>query len=138
MYQTSDPTRKPELITFDCNNEQSQGYKGEILEQVIYCQDPRPRIDTYKLFDDSLRLDDVYQTWDTSWFFMRSLQENDGQVPTWNAYNSLISTETPLTAYSGLPLLYGSPTDWSNLYTALRISQNISTQVSPGRKQSFL
>ena len=65
---------------------------------------------------------------------MRLLQENDGQVPTWNANNSLISTETPVTAYSGLPLLYGSPTDWSNLYTALRISQNINTQVSPGRK----
>ena len=65
---------------------------------------------------------------------MRSLQENDCQVPTWNAYNSLISTETPVTTYSGLPILYGSPTDWSNLYTALRISQNISTQISPGRK----
>ena len=121
MYQTSDPTHKTELITFDRNKKQSRGYKGEILEQVIYCQDPRPKNDTYKLFKDSLRLDDVkvYQTWDTSWFLMRSLQENDGQVPTWNAYNSLISTETPVTAYSGLPLLYGSPTDWSNLYTAL-------------------
>ena len=65
---------------------------------------------------------------------MQSLQEKDGQVPTWNAYNSLINTETQVTAYSGLPLLYGSPTDWSNLYIALRISQNISTEVSPGRK----
>ena len=134
-YQTSDPAHKPELITLDRNKKQSRCHKGEILEQVIYCQDPRPRNDTHKVFKDSLRLDniEVYQTWDTSWFLMRSLQENDGQVPTWNAYNSLISTDTPVTAYSGLPLLYGSPTDWSDLYTALWISQNISTQVSPGR-----
>ena len=54
VYQTSDPTHKPELIKFDRNKKQSRGYKGEILEKVICCQDPRPRNDTYKLFKDSL------------------------------------------------------------------------------------
>ena len=82
VYQTSDPAHKPELITFDRNKKQPRGYKGEILEQVVYCQDPRPRKDIYKLFKDSLRLDDVklYQNLGHKLVLMQSLQEKDGQV----------------------------------------------------------
>ena len=39
-----------------------------------------------------------------------------------------------LTNYCSLPLYPGSPTDWTNLYAALQICQNISVSVISNRK----
>ena len=54
--------------------------REKFLNRLFIAKIQRPKNDTYKLFTDSLRLDDVkvYQTSD----LMLSLQENDGQVPT--------------------------------------------------------
>ena len=55
-------------------------------------------------------------------------------VLTWASYNSLISKEHTTTSICTLPLANGSQTDFSNLYTALKIVQGISVVEAPGRK----
>ena len=40
-------------------------------------------------------------------------------VPTWEAYNSLITDLKPQTIVSTLPIISDSPTEWENLYTAI-------------------
>ena len=62
------------------------------------------------------------------------------KFPTWAAYNSLITDAMDITICQGLPLLPGTPTDWSNLYTALKIVQGISVAVTGNSKTivSFL
>ena len=54
----------------------------------------------------------------------------DDTVPTWAAYNSLITGPMNQTTCQGLPLLPASPTDWSNLYTALKLVQGINVSVA--------
>ena len=55
-------------------------------------------------------------------------------VLTWASYNLLISKEHPTTSICTLPLANGTPTDFSNLYTAVKIVQSISVVQAPGRK----
>ena len=43
------------------------------------------------------------------------------QFPICSAFNSLLSHTPTVTVSQGLPLYPGSPTDWRNLYTALKI-----------------
>ena len=56
------------------------------------------------------------------------------QLPTWNAFNSLL-TETPsVTLCETLPLSPISPTDWTVLYAALKQAQEINMKVFPNKK----
>ena len=51
-------------------------------------------------------------------------------LPTWNAYNSLITTSGTKTNVAVVPpLIRHSPTSWPGLYTALKRAQNISALV---------
>ena len=56
------------------------------------------------------------------------------EVPTWSAYNSLINKAHVKTTYCALPVLQGSPTDGSYLYTALTSAQNLNATVSSAEK----
>ena len=71
---------------------------------------------------------------DLAFSMMKSVETLQLQIPTWSSYNSLLGTGLKETWIQTLPLLSGSPTDWSNLYTALKIVQGINTFSSPGKK----
>ena len=55
-------------------------------------------------------------------------------LPTWLAFNSLISLKSSPTTCQGLPLYPSPPTDWSTLYTTLKIVQGINVEVTGERK----
>ena len=59
----------------------------------------------------------------------------DVALPTWSAYNSLITEEPIITTCQGLPLIPTSPTDWSTLYSALKIVQGINVKVTGDKKR---
>ena len=68
---------------------------------------------------------------DTVWFLMKPLcTQSVNEAPTWSAYNSLINEAHVKTTYCALPVLQGSPTDWSYLYTALKLAQNLNATFS--------
>ena len=72
---------------------------------------------------------------DLAHVMMKSVENLALQVPTWAAYNSLLGIAPHTSTHiNTLPLINGSPTDWSNLYTALRIVQGINTSQATGRK----
>ena len=55
-------------------------------------------------------------------------------LPTWSAFNSLM-TKTPCVSFcETLPLYEMSPTDWTGLYTALKQVQGINLSVSRNSK----
>ena len=56
------------------------------------------------------------------------------QLPTWRAFNSLLSDTPTVTVSQGLSIYPDSPTDWGNLYTALKIVQGINLSVSGNNK----
>ena len=54
---------------------------------------------------------------DLIWAIQKLFDDSENPIIlTWSAYNALITHSLPKTIYCGLPLLRGSPTDWSNLY----------------------
>ena len=61
---------------------------------------------------------------------MISKSDSNMKAPTWSSYNSLMLAKPEQTICQSLPLLPGTPTDWSNLYTALKLVQGINVSVS--------
>ena len=56
------------------------------------------------------------------------------QLPTWNAFNSLLTNTPSVTLCETLLLSSISPTDWTGLYTALKQAEEINMKVSPNKK----
>ena len=56
------------------------------------------------------------------------------QLPTWNAFSSLLTNTPSVTLYETLLLSSISPTDWTGLYTALKQDQEINMKVSSNKK----
>ena len=56
------------------------------------------------------------------------------KAPTWSGWNSLIVDKPEQTTCQNLPFFPGLPTDWSNLYTALKLVQGINVSVSDHAK----
>ena len=55
-------------------------------------------------------------------------------VPTWAAYNSLITDLKPQTIVSTLPIISGSPTEWENLYTAIMEAEKLRKYLNRATK----
>ena len=53
---------------------------------------------------------------------------------TWTGFNLMVTKARSMKHINALPLYPAPPTDFSNLYQALKICQNISTAVAPSRK----
>ena len=51
------------------------------------------------------------------------------QLPSWEAYDSLVSKELPITHIKTLPVYAAPAHEWLTVLTVLKISQNITTQV---------
>ena len=43
-------------------------------------------------------------------------------IPTSSSYNSILADEKPTNTHYVLPIIQGTPTDWSNLYSAIAAS----------------
>ena len=57
-------------------------------------------------------------------------EENIGCLPTWAAFNSLVTDSI----CQGMPLYPGSTTDWTNLFSALKMAQAINVAVTGNKK----
>ena len=63
---------------------------------------------------------------DLVWFLLKNLSPTlSSRVPTWVAYNSLIGNLRPSTCAAMLPVINGSPTEWQNLYTAIKEEEKL-------------
>ena len=63
---------------------------------------------------------------DLVWFLLKTLSSTlSSRVPTWATYNSLIGNLCPLTCAAMLPVINGSPTEWQNLYTAIKEAKKL-------------
>ena len=60
--------------------------------------------------------------------------DSEKPVPTWSAHNSTNTKATQLSKYFSTPVIHGSPTDWSNLYTALKVVQGINVATNADHK----
>lgn len=62
----------------------------------------------------------------------------DKKVPTWAAYNSMLTLPEQRTQCQCLPLIPFTPTDWSNLYAALKLSQGVNAVIAPDSTKTIV
>ena len=98
------------------NLSDQRSYKSIGLHNEVTCLPPITENRTYSSCREQNNFDEIklYKLWDTCLFVLRST-DNDKEVLTWRAYNSLICEQSTvtLTKHCALPLLHESPTDWS-------------------------
>ena len=69
------------------------------------------------------------------WFTMKCIDNTSiDNHQTWTGFNSMVTKAHSVTNINALPLYSAPPTDFSSLYQALKICQNISTAVAPSKK----
>ena len=108
------------------------------LYKPIFCPEPKRENTSYPSYTADTDVLEAFHKHDIVWSLMKSQLDLSVNVPTWAAYNSLLNSKEYTTTYSSLPVINGSPTDWSNLYTALKIVQGINLVCTPHKKLLYL
>ena len=119
----------------DENIERGKVRDTKLLYNVMHCCEPNPLNETYPSYGEivSIQEADIFRKWDFSWALARVF-DKEKSIPTWAALNSLCSEAIFLTNCCTTPIIHGSPTDWSNLYTALKIVQGINVSNTSDQK----
>ena len=136
IYQQHDPD-VPNIPSVKIERELKPSKTKESIYTIKICPEAKRENKSYNQFKDLLNFEEIKKSKesDTVWFLMKTLcTQSVNKVPTWSAYNSLIKEAHVKTTYCALPVLQGSPTDWSYLYTALKSAQNLNTTVSSAEK----
>ena len=136
IYQQHDPDI-PNIPSVKIERELKPGKTKESIYTIKFCPEPKRENKSHNQFKDMLNFEKIKKSKesDTVWFLMKALYtQSVNEVPTWAAYNSLINEAHVKTTYCALPVLQGSPTDWSYLYTALKSAQNLNATVSSAEK----
>ena len=55
-------------------------------------------------------------------------------IPTWSAYNSILADKKPTNTHCTLPIIQGTPKDWSNLYSAIAASAKLNVNIGQSSK----
>ena len=64
------------------------------------------------------------------WAVLKTLSPSlSAKVPTWTAYNAVLTSAPVTTTVSMLPIINGSPTLWENLYTAMKEAEKIRKHI---------
>ena len=109
--------------------------KQTIKQEV--CFKPTPPNETFQNFERPTSLIDLnlIRNKDRVWALLQVADDDSiCTLPTWTAFNSLLTKPPLITTCQSLPLYPGHPTDWGNLYTALKIVQGINVSVAGNRK----
>ena len=66
---------------------------------------------------------------------MKSLNNDLAEnIPTWSAYNSILADKKPTNTHCILPIIQGTPTDWSNLYLIIAASAKLNVNIGQSSK----
>ena len=69
------------------------------------------------------------------WALMKTLNNDLAEnIPTWSAYNSILADKNPTNTHCVLPIIQGTPTDWSNMYSTIAASAKSNVNISQSSK----
>lgn len=101
------------------------------------CQKPRQPNDSFCEYEEPSSLIDLssFRNSDRLWGLLQVVDSLElTPLPTWGAFNSLLTGTPQISHYETLPLDASSPTDWTGLYTALKKVQGINTSITADKK----
>lgn len=111
--------------------------KDPFANIMVNCEKPKPPNESFPLFTGIISCEDLhlYRYLDRCWALCQVFDETKvGCLPPWAAYNSLISDVVESTTCQVMPLFPGSPTDWSNLFTSLKLAQGLNIEITGSKK----
>ena len=127
IYQQHDP-EIPNIPFVKIERELKPGKTKESIYTIKFCPEPKRENKSYNQFKDMLNFEEIKKSKESDivWFLMKTLcTQSFNEIPIWSAYNSLINEAHVKTTYCALPVLQGSPTDWSYLYTGFERFLNV-------------
>ena len=72
---------------------------------------------------------------DIVWTLMKTLNNGLAEnIPTWSAYNSILADKKPTNTHCILLIIQGTPTGWSNLYSATAASAKLNVNIGQSSK----
>ena len=98
------------------------------------CNKPVQPNEVFEQYNDLSSIIDIsdFTNRDRLWGILQAVDVSQMcQLPTWNAFNSLLTKTPSVTLCETLPLSPISPTEWTGLCTALKQAQGIDMKVSP-------
>ena len=138
IFQKSVPNIQQNHLNIDHSHKTKLKFEYNTFSHLQICHKPTPPNELFPNFSEIIQCKDLdlYNRIDQVWAVSKVMVDEKTAVkfPTWAAYNSLITDAMDITICQGLPLLPGTPTDWSNLYTPLKIVQGISVAVTGNSK----
>ena len=134
-YQNETSKKEESDLVIMRNSKRESKLSKDPIYKVKYCHLPNRTNTECKDYVSLCSTDQVkfYSADDTVWSVLKSLSRAT-IVPNWAAYNSLLNERHLVTTICTLPLISGSPTNWSNLSTALNVTKKMLDCVTKGRK----
>ena len=72
---------------------------------------------------------------DIVWTLMKTLNNDLAEnILYWSAYNSILADKKPTNTHCTLPIIQGTPTDWSNLYSTIAASAKLNVNIGQSSK----
>ena len=134
LLNFGDDEEQQEVQNVDTGNESGVSDKSFVYN-IQTCYPPKKPDTRVTKFRGSVYIEERLFTRDDEAYAVIQTCDDGGIVPTWKVYNSKLCENIAYkTTYAELPLLKTSPTDWSTLYTALKICQGISTTITPNKR----
>ena len=128
VFQKSNGKKETDKTKFTIEAANKFTFNKNVLNNIETFQEPSPQNDIFNLMVKFCMIKWHCVKHDKVWTITNVINEN---MPTWNGYNSLTSKEKEPTIIQFLSLYPGLPTDWSNLYSALKQVQEIATTTMP-------
>ena len=135
MYQKIETSKVLQQVSID---RQSKPKKLTWpIYSIQYCPKSIRKNNNYPIYKNHLsskvvrisRNDDI--VWTLTKALNNDLAEN---IPTRSAYNSILADKKPTNTHCILPIIQGTPTDWSNLYSIIAASAKLNVNIGQSSK----
>ena len=122
------------LLEINCSSGKDFKFKKNPIIEPEICFNPTPPNEYFQNFERPTTLINLNKNKnkDSAWAIMQVANDNSiCSLPTWSA---LLMKSTFTTTCRSLLLYPGHPTNWGNLYTALKIVERINVSVGGNQK----
>ena len=121
------------LLTAKVNQKNSPG--RFIVSSIAQNQSARTTIILFTQTTFSSKVMRICGNDDIVWTLMKTLNNDLAEnIPTWSAYNSILADKKPTNTHCILPIIQGTTTDWSTLYSAIAASAKLNVNIGQSSK----
>ena len=111
------------------------------IYSIQYCPKPICKNNNYPVYTNHLssKVMRICHNDDIVWALMKTLNNNLAKnFPTWSTYNYILADEKPTSTHCLLPIIQGTPADWSNLYLAIASSVKLIVNIGQNSVNSYI